>query len=125
MLVQHFTMKTRRVADPMRPGRTAAVGYLSASGNSSHSYIDPHTEEEVTVSPDRNGWLDVPHEVGIEVCRFRNKGSGFYTPEEIDDTVRLGQFEGDAPPADKQPAARSSARGNAARANARNEPGEV
>ena len=98
MLIQHFTMKGRRVPDPMRPGRTSLVGYLSQSGNSGLSYIDPVSEEEVEAKPDENGWIDVPHQVGLDLCRFRNAGSGFYTPEEIDESVRLGQID-DAPPA--------------------------
>lgn len=96
MLIQHFTMKGRRVPDPMRPGRTSVVGYLTASNNSSLSYNDENGDD-VEVKPDKNGWLDVPHEVGEELRKFRNQGSGFYSPEEIDDSVRLGAFEGEAP----------------------------
>lgn len=104
MLIQHFSMQTRRVPDPMRPGRTSKVGYLTASNNSELSYTDPHSEEEVTAYPDENGWIEVPHEVGQQLCGFRQAGSGFYTPAEIDDTVRLGQFDGSAPtPSEDRP----------------------
>lgn len=97
MLIQQFTMKGRRVPDPMNPGRTAIVGYLSAAGNTELAYTDPATGEDATAHPDENGWLDVPHEIGTQLCSHRQSGSGFYTPEEIGDEVRLGTFEGEPP----------------------------
>lgn len=84
MFIQHFTMFPSRVADPMRPGRTAEVGVLRPSGNTALSH------ESGTYEPDENGWIEVPHEVGVELCRFRNRGSGYYTPAEVDEQVRLG-----------------------------------
>jgi hypothetical protein len=103
VLIQHFTMKGRRVPDPLRPGRTAVVGYLASSGNSEVSYADPATGKSVKAHPDDQGWVDVPFEVGTQLCRFRNQGSGFYTPEEIDENVRLGSAERPARP-ERRPA---------------------
>jgi hypothetical protein len=114
VLIQHFNMKGRRVPDPMRPGRTSIVGYLSASGNSELSYTDPVSGEEVVAHPDSNGWIEVPHEVGVVLCRFRNRGSGFYTPDDIDDSVRLGQFDGTPPPAAEPAPRRRSTHSKAA-----------
>lgn len=85
MRIQHFTMRHRAVPDPMRPGRTARVGYLVQSGSSAISGVD--------AEPDEQGWLNVPHEVGVALCRFRDNGSGFYTEGEIDEQVRLNAVE--------------------------------
>lgn len=118
MLIQHFTMKGRRVPDPMRPGRTSVVGYLTASGNSELAYTDPNTGDEVTATPDEQGWLEVPHEVGVAICRHRQNGSGFYTPAEIDESVRLGHMDGavGSPQAD---ATRTETRSRPSRQNRR------
>jgi hypothetical protein len=99
MRIQHFTMRHRRVPDPMRPGRTASVGYLVPSGTSAISGLD--------VTPDADGWLDVPHEVAQELCSFRDHGSGFYTEGEIDEEVRLHRVEIPTP---ERPKRRTAAR---------------
>jgi hypothetical protein len=88
MFVQHFTMTTKRVPDPMRPGRTAPVGVLVPSGNTSISHGGK------SFAPDDSGWVEVPHEVGVHLCSFRHNGSGFYTPAEVDEQVRLGFVDG-------------------------------
>lgn len=92
MHIKHFTMTPQRVPDPMRPGKSATIGRLTDSGNSSLSH------QGVNYEPDENGWFEVPLEVGTELCKFRVKGSGFYTPGEVVDQVRLGAMENaDAP----------------------------
>jgi hypothetical protein len=103
MHIKHFTMNGQRVPDPLRPGRTAIVGRLTESGNTSLSHDG--TEYE----PDENGWINVPHEVGLDLIKFRDKGSGFYTPGDVVDQVRLGALEdADQPVAVKAPAKKAA-----------------
>lgn len=92
MQIKHFAMSGRRVPDPMRPGRTAVVGVLRSSGNTSLSH------QGKTYEPASDGWFEVPHEVGVELCRYRASGSGFYTRAEVDEETRLGNVEADEAP---------------------------
>lgn len=102
MLIKHFSSFAQRVPDPMRPGRTAKVGRLRASGSVDPiTHPDPSGEgEDIEVWPDENGWYDVPHEVGVQLTRFRDQGSGFYEHGAVADEAALGNIEG---PVDAQP----------------------
>lgn len=102
MFIKHFRLSYQRVPDPQRPGRTAQVGRLSDSGNSGLSHGG------INYEPDDNGWFDVPHDVGLDLCKFRANGSGFYEAGEVVDQVRLGALEESDQPA--PPKSRRSAR---------------
>lgn len=98
MQIKHFTMFGQRVPDPMRPGRTALVGRLRSSGSVDPISFTNDAGEEVSVDPDRNGFYDVPHGVGQEMCRFRDKGTGFYEAGQVAEEVRLGNVDEPEPP---------------------------
>jgi hypothetical protein len=94
--IQHFTKSYEAVPDPLRPSRSAQVGRLLPSGNTSYTYsVNGRT---VSVEPDENGWLEVPEEVGREACRYRQNGSGFYTPGEVAQLTQLGVVKAPVPP---------------------------
>ena len=99
MHIKHFSAFTQQVPDPLHPGRPARIQRLMPSGAESMS----HGGE--TYTADENGWFDVPHEVGTELCQFRQNGSGFRTPAEVMDQVRLGAMDdADLPSAAETPA---------------------
>ncbi len=106
MLIKHFTMTGVRVPDPLRPCRTAVLGRLQASGNSALSYVD-EAGERVEAKPNRGGWFEVPHEVGTALCKIRTGGSGFRSPGEVEEELRLGLVDDEPTPpkASKQSAA--------------------
>lgn len=99
MHIKHFTMFLQRVPNPMHPNRPVSQGKLAASGTTSLSH------DGVTYEPDENGWFDVPHEVGVELCKFRVSGSGFFQPHEVADAVRLGSLDEPDVPAEQKPKA--------------------
>lgn len=95
MLIKHFRHVNKRVADPLRPGRTSVVYELRPSGASELVYRDA-TGARVVAKPVQDGWFDVPSDFGIQMCKAHTP-DGWYTPAEVDEEVRLGRIE-DTPP---------------------------
>jgi hypothetical protein len=90
MHLKFFAAFPRRVPDPMRPGRTATVHELRDAKGTGYHYTDK-AGNPVKLTPDAQGWVEFPHEVGLEVQRFRGVGgAGWYTPAEVDEEVELG-----------------------------------
>lgn len=113
MLIRHFDPFGRRVPDPMRPGRTAVVTELRPSKTSTITYVDADGET-VLVQPRRDGWFEVPEDVGQRLCQHRTPGhgvggGGFYTEAEVDEKYGLGVITEPVAPAAERPRPRRKA----------------
>jgi hypothetical protein len=61
-------------------------------------------------TPDQDGWFDVPREVGLELLSFRQpNGERFYTPDEVNEQVRLGSLQDEDESQKKVPRGRKGA----------------
>lgn len=100
MYVKQFRGFAVPVPDPLRPGRVAYTERLVPTGATSLSLGD-----EVYRADERDGWFDVPHEMGLRLLALRYPGGErWHSPEQVNEEVRRGSFEDpkdSAPPADK------------------------
>lgn len=93
MFIKQFRSTWVRVPDPMRPGRRALEERLVPTGTTALSH--PSGEYEA----DRDGWIEVPHDVGVQLCAFASRDphggavTRFYTPAEVNEQVRLGALD--------------------------------
>ncbi len=94
MYIKRFRRGYEAVPDPLHPARTVNRPILKPSAATSLVYRDPLTNERVELVPDAEGWFDVPHEVGNDLCRFRTpEGEGFYPEQDVAEERRLGRLE--------------------------------
>lgn len=94
MHLKMFRTVKVRVPDPFRPGKRTFEDRLLPT---EATHIN-HGGQEFTA--DEDGWFDVPHDVGQWLLSFRaQNGEQFYTPDQVDEQVRLGMVAPDGPPA--------------------------
>ena len=90
MQIKHFTASLQPIHDPRRPSRVFHRMRLVASGNTELA------SDGVRYFADSTGWINVPQDVGMELCSFRQvDGSGLYA---FDGTTPGPGPTGDAPP---------------------------
>lgn len=91
MFIKQFRTHQVRVADPLHPGKRVFEERLIATGGTSISHGGK------TFKADEDGWFDLPDEVGAFFLSFRApRGEQFFTPEQVDEQVRLGTVGQDA-----------------------------
>lgn len=90
MFIKQFRSVQVRVPDPLRPGKRAFEDRLIATGGVQIGHGGK------TIDADEEGWFEVDHETGTHLLSFRSPdGSRFYTPEQVDEQVRLGALHDD------------------------------
>lgn len=95
MHIKQFREHKVRVPDPLRPGKRTFEDRLIPAGAGGIGH------DGQSYKADEDGWFDVPPEVGEimlkRVHRDPRTGSTtrFYTPEQVDEQVRLGAMDDD------------------------------
>jgi hypothetical protein len=102
--IKKFRTVQVRVPDPLHPGKRVFEDRMFDAGCTGLTF------EGAVYEADEDGWFDVPPEVAEHYLRHRHPGGEkFYSPEEVDEQVRLGSMaEERALPAEK-PARRGRA----------------
>ncbi len=101
MYIKQFRSVQVRVPDPMRPGKRTFEERLIPTHAGSLS------DNGKTITADVDGWFEVDHELSQRLLKIRHPGGErFYTPDQVDEQVRLGlaqSDEGDKLPKAKKP----------------------
>lgn len=93
MFIKRFRRGFEAVPDPLHPARTVQRPILKSVPVASFVYRDAHGKR-VELSPDDQGWFDVPEELGNQQCAFRTpEGDGFYPEHDVAEERRLGRVD--------------------------------
>lgn len=91
MFIKQFRAVQVRVPDPLRPGKRAIEERLITTGCNGVSHGG------VFFEADSDGWIDIEREAALHLMSFRGTGGEkFYTPEQVDEQVRLGAVDSES-----------------------------
>ncbi len=72
MYIKHYRGTVQRVPHPLHPNHTVPLKGFVPSGSESLSH------EGKTYKADAHGWFNVPEDLGVHLCKFRQAdGGGF------------------------------------------------
>lgn len=86
MYIKFFTAVSQPVPDPLRPNRRVNTTRLQPTPS-------PLRRGDVVYEPAEDGWVEVPEELGREMCSYRNRESGWYAEGSVADAVRFGALD--------------------------------